>query len=133
MQIIPNICQVRIGEFLLETEDVLLKLFTNDLTPDQDTILGDITEMTGHAYAAKTLSAASWTDSSGSGGVVKSYAKQTFTFTPTGTVTVYGYFMVDATTGNLICVERFATAQVITTADDDIKITPEMTFRDIAA
>jgi len=41
-------------------DDLVLHLYTNDLTPDEDTALGDLTESTGAGYSPVTLTGANW-------------------------------------------------------------------------
>ena len=106
-----------------------LRLFVNDYTPDDTTVLANLTEMSTHGYAAKTLTKTSWVVTAGSTGQPASgaYATQTWTFTAAAAVSVYGYHVVDVTSGLLVWVERFASAKVIQNNGDQIIITPTIT------
>jgi hypothetical protein len=90
--------------------DPRLKLFTNDLTPDEDTVIGDITEAVDGGYSAITLDAGGgpWAfATSGTGVTSATYPQQTFNFV--GGADIFGYFITDSL-GALMWLERFATA-----------------------
>lgn len=108
----------------------LLKLYVNSYTPDDTTIAASLTEMSTLSYVAKTLTKTSWTTTAGGTGAVATsvYAQQTWTFTAGTPVTVYGYYIVDATTGLLLWVESFATSKIVQNAGDQIIITPTITL-----
>ena len=105
------------------TENLVLRLYTNNITPGETDTAGTYTEASGNGYAAITLTGASWTVVAGSA----SYSQQTFTFT--GALgDVYGYFLTRATTGDLIYAERFTGAPFNIAANgDQIKVTPAIT------
>lgn len=84
------------------TETLLLKLYSNNITPNSLTSLIEFTEVTGGGYAAKSLSASSWTVTGNS----ISTTPQLFTFT-SGVGEVYGYYLVGQTSNKLIASERF--------------------------
>jgi len=105
------------------TEGLLLKLFSNNVTPSEiDTVL-TYTEVTGGGYTYKTLTPSTWSVAGGSA----NYPAQTFTFT--GAVgNVYGYYVVRATTGDLVFAERFATGPFnVQTNGDNISVTLNLT------
>jgi hypothetical protein len=100
-----------------------LHLFTNDVTPGEATVLGDLTEATANGTAAKTLTSANWTVADGAA----SYAQQTFTITQ-AEPTVYGYYITDNAGTGLLAAERFADAPyVIPAGGGSILITPTLT------
>lgn len=129
---IPDAGKKKLLEILLGkdlAENISLKLFTNDLTIDGDTVAGDFTEMSTHGYAAKTLTMASWSAPSMSGDdASSSYAQQTWTFSAATLVNVYGYYMVMATTGTILWACKFGAAKPIQYADETIAVTPQMKF-----
>lgn len=106
-----------------------LRLFVNDYTPDDTTVLANLTEMSTHGYAAKTLTKTSWVVTPGATGQPASgaYAQQTWTFTVAAAVNVYGYHVVDVTSGLLLWVERFSSFKTIANTGDQIIITPTIT------
>src|SRR5689334_17620948 len=90
------------------SDDVVLGLFTNNVTPSDTTVLTDLIECTGGGYAELTLTGTDWTITQGAPSVA-SYALQTFTFSGVpGVATIYGYFIKAGTV--LLYAERFATA-----------------------
>lgn len=101
-------------------QNLVLKLYTNNITPAETDTAATYTEAAGNGYSAITLTGSSWSISGGSG----SYAQQTFSFT--GALgNVYGYFLVQATSGILVAAERFSGAPLnIANNGDQIKITP---------
>jgi hypothetical protein len=105
--------------------DLTLKLFTNNINPADTDVVGGYTEAVGGGYAAKTLTAASFTISTVGDIAQAAYAQQTFTFTGplTGPGTIYGYFVVDAD-GVLIYAEKAAVAFTPLNNGDLLLITP---------
>jgi len=108
-------------------ENLVLRLFTNNITPAETDTAATYTEATGNGYSAITLTGANWTIVEGAPGTA-SYAEQTFTFT--GALgNVYGYFLTRATSGRIALAERFTAAPFnITTNGDQIKITLQITL-----
>lgn len=110
-----------------------LKLFTNNITQAEDDILADYTEMTTQGYVQKTLTKTSWSVTAASGTTANpataTYAQQVWTFDGTGgATTVYGYMVVDVTTGLLLWAEKFATSKVVQYNGDQILLTPQITL-----
>ena len=105
-------------------QNLVLKLFNNNITPSDTDTAGTYTEATFTGYSAATLTGASW--GSASGGVITYGSQQTFTRTSTGTVeNIYGYFIVQASSGTLAWSERDPSAPFgVTNNGDAIKITP---------
>lgn len=131
--IVPAASENNLLNFLLGAVtpgNQLLKLYVNNVTTTDDTLLAaGFTEMSTLGYAAKTLTKTSWTVAQ-SGAFVGSgtYAQQTWTFTAGSAVTVYGYFVTDATSGLLLWFEAFAASKVIQNNGDQIIITPTITL-----
>ena len=107
-------------------QSLVLKLFTNDKTPAEGDAAGAYTEASGNGYASVALTPASWTTAAGAPSQVE-YPQVTFTFT--GALgSVYGYFIVQTTSGLLVAAERFSDGPyVIVNNGDQIKITPRVT------
>jgi len=85
-----------------------LKLFQNDITPNFDTILGDLTEATFTGYAAFTL-ADGWFVGTGANGLSQVVYNGLGTFAQTGvavTHVVYGWYITDGAGANLLAVSR---------------------------
>lgn len=85
------------------TEALKMKLFTNNYTPTVSASLTDFTEASGGGYAEKSLAASAWSFASG----IATCPPQLWTFT--GSVgNVYGYYLVRATTNDVVAAERFS-------------------------
>lgn len=108
-------------------ENLVYKLFANNITPSETDTAATYTEAAGGGYASQTLTGANWTVTGGAPSVA-SHAQLTYTFTGalTTNTTIYGYFVVRATTGDLVCAETF-TSFTPATNGDNIKLTPQIT------
>ncbi len=100
-------------------EDYVLKLFSNDYTPVNSTVVGDFTESAFGGYASKTLTRAGWNAAS----TVTSKAQmdygttQSWTCNTTVGGTIYGYFVLAATSGTCLWAERFNVARTVSNGD----------------
>ncbi len=107
----PNVSEILVLKYILNVIDPgnpVLRLFTDNITPDESTIVASLNEPVGIGYAAITLGTpASWTFATVTDVTTASYPLQTFTLT--GAVNLYGYYITD-TSGNLLWLERFAGA-----------------------
>lgn len=129
--LIPNASEVKLLEFALGFStpgNQLLKLFINNVTPGDTDTAATYTEMSTLGYAAKTLLKGSWSIVPSSGVGTASYVLQTWTFTAGTAVTVYGYFVVDSSSGLLLWAEAFATPKIAQYTGDQIIITPQITL-----
>ena len=106
----------------LESEDQILKLYSNDVDPDSSTTASQLTEVTGGAYAAKTLADSNWSVAAG----VATTTPQTWEF-DAAAGDVYGYYLVGATSGNLLAAEKFDNGPYTVAVDGD-KITVSITI-----
>lgn len=131
--VLPSAAEKTVLDFLLGVttpSNQLLKLFTNNITPADTDVASTYTEMTTLGYVAKTLTKTAWATTAGATAApaVSSYAQQTFTFTAGTAVLVYGYFVVDSTTGLLLWSESFGTPKAVQNTGDQILITPSITL-----
>lgn len=105
--VVPDTAEVKILERVFAT-GATLRLYTNDLTPDEDTVIGDLTEATEAGYSAISLPAfgagGGPTIATASGTTTARWPQTSFTMTEAGTW--YGYYVTDLS-GNLLWVERF--------------------------
>lgn len=129
--VVPNGGEVIALQLLVNkvsvTENLVLCLFQNNVTPAETDVIGTYTEATFTGYANVNLTGASWTVTGGAPSSA-SYAQQTFTSTAVQSQTIYGYYLKRATTGDLVFAERFSDAPVtITNNGDLIKVTPTIT------
>lgn len=113
---------------LSSDEDYILKLFQNDYTPDQATVVGSLTEANFTNYAAVTLTRAGWNDAvTVSNKAESSYGSvpQSWTCGSSGN-TIYGYYVCNPS-DTVLWAERFATSRVL--ADGDIlNLQPKFTL-----
>ena len=123
--IVPNVGEVAMANKILN-QNMTLKLYGNDVIPDESTTAVSLNEIVGGGYAAKTLNYANWVISSEG---ICIYPGQNFIFT--GVISapgsVYGYYIIDAD-GILNWVERFPTSVLpfVPVADTLIRITPRI-------
>ena len=83
-------------------------LFSNDAELSISATKTDMTEITANGGAKKALNSALWGDATDADPAVSSYnAPDGLTFTFTGTVQVYGYAIIGATTGYVYEAENF--------------------------
>src|SRR3569623_2047366 len=89
-------------------QNLILKLFQSNTTPSDTDTAATYTEASFSGYAAATLTGTSWGSASGKS---ISYAQQTFTCNGGGVSnSVYGYFVVQSTSGILLYAERDGSA-----------------------
>lgn len=126
---VPDVGENKILEMIVNKtapENLVLKLFSSNTTPADSDTAGTYTEATFTGYSAITLTGATW--SAASGGSIAYSAQQTFTASGTPSGNVYGYYIIQTTSGVLIWSERDANAPfVIANAGDTVKITPTIT------
>jgi hypothetical protein len=128
--VVPNAGEEKmLGNIVNKTapENLVLKLFTNNVTPGETDTAATYTEASGSGYGSVTLTGASWSITPGAPSEA-AFAEQTFTFT--GALgNVYGYFIVETTSGVIKWAERFTGAPYnIQNNGDQIKITPKITL-----
>lgn len=110
-------------------QNLILKLYKNNVTPAESDVEGGYTEATFTGYSAVTLTGASWTATPGAPSQV-TYAQQSFTSSADQTTeSIYGYFLVQASSGLLVAAERFSDGPYpISFNGDIIKVTPKITL-----
>jgi hypothetical protein len=114
---------------LSTNEDFILKLYKNDYTPVTATTAGDFTSADFTNYVVKTLARATWNAAV----TVSNKAESSYGTTPlswtcgaTGN-TIYGYFVIGATSTTVLWAERFGTSRVLA-LDDVLNLTPKFTL-----
>lgn len=108
-------------------ENLVLKLFKNNWTPAEGDTESAATEADFTGYSAKTLTGASWTVTPGAPSVA-TYAQQEFASTADQTAqTIYGWYLVQATSGKLMWAERFAASGEVSLNGHKIRVTPRIT------
>lgn len=110
---------------LASPEAQILRLYANDVTPSASDVATTYVEASIPGYAAISLARSSWGAAGTSAGVTSaSYPQQTFSFTGSGTV--YGYYVVGATSGTLLWAELLFLGGQAFVGGDSLEITPRM-------
>ena len=127
--IVPNSAEADILGYILKKdapEDLDIKLYSNNYTPLETSVVGDYTEVLGGGYAEILLDSTTWTITPGDPAVGE-HPQVTWSFTGSAGL-VYGYYVVRRTSGDLAWAERFTNGPYdIQTASDQIRITPRFT------
>lgn len=131
--VVPNVGELELIDWMINVssvpENLTLKLFANDYTPVATSVDTDFTEASFTGYTSKTLTRGSWGTAStnGSGEAEIEYGSAQ-TWNATSSETIYGYFVVGATSGTLIYAERFDTSRPLSNGDS-LTITPKITLK----
>ncbi len=128
--VVPDEGEVHLLDMLVGGTDMTglhLRLYKNNLTPDQDTVLSDFTEADFSGYAQVSPSFGSASTVSHKGKIVDTSARN-FTHNGGGTSnTVYGYYLVNSFDNVCLWAERFSSSQVVAVSGDTITITLALT------
>ncbi len=121
----PNVGEVEALKRLLysdaSAEDLTLKLYKSNTTPGETDVAGTYTEADFTGYSAETLtssqSGSTWEVPTTSGATRSDYQTPlTWTCGASGN-TIYGYFVIGATSGTLYFSERFASSYTLADTD----------------
>lgn len=107
-----------------------IRLFQNNITPSDASVIGDFTEATFTGYAAATIAAASFGAVTVASHVASStYANVTFTRSTTGaSQSLYGFYITDFGATKVYAAARFSAAPlVLTNSGDNIALTSQAT------
>lgn len=135
MIVVPDIAGLELLKKVLNDENVILKLYKNNYTPDEDSLLSSFTDANFDGYVQKTLVTASWAIPTSESPVapcvdneaVSTYAEQSWTCGTAGN-TVYGYYVVGVTSTKLLWVDSFSVPRAL--GDGDIlRIIPKLQLR----
>lgn len=107
-------------------QNLVAKLYKNNITPADTDTAGTYTEATFGGYAAITLTGASWGTASAES--IAYGSQQTWTCNAVATDDIYGYYIIQTTSGILMWSERDASAPFpVRNSGDAIKLTPTIT------
>lgn len=108
-------------------QDLKLKLFQNNWTPADGNTESAVTEATFTGYTEISLSGANWVCTEGAPSQL-TYPEQSFASSSDQTPqTIYGYYLVQATSGKLVCAWRFSDGPyTVSKNGDEIDITPKI-------
>lgn len=131
----PNLGELQLLDKMLKKalstdENYFLKLYQNNYTPDANSVPGSFTEATFTNYAVMTLTRALWNSAVTVGGVAQtSYGSAPLSWTcgASGN-TIYGYYVVGATSNIVLWAELFATSRVLAN-QDVLNLTPQFTLQ----
>jgi hypothetical protein len=129
----PNVGEVELLDKMLKDalssdENYILKLYNNDYTPVSGSTAANFTAATFTNYAHKTLTRTGWgAASTVSNKASSTYsAQQSWTCGATGD-TVYGYWVIGATSTVSLWAERFGTPRTLANGDI-LNLTPKFTL-----
>jgi len=127
--VIPRASELDALKYLTNSavpEVLVLRLFSNDITPAQDDTAASYTEVTGGDYAGLELT--NWNDPvAGSGAAPSTITHPTATFTfSAGVGVVYGYYMTRRNSGTIALASRFDAPVTISTPGSSIEIDPQI-------
>jgi|APGre2960657505_1045072.scaffolds.fasta_scaffold32005_2 hypothetical protein len=106
--IVPDVGKVELLKYMLKvstSQNQILHLYSNDPTISDLTVLEDLNEVSGSGYSSISINGTSWTVNPTN--TAASYPDQTFSLT--GAIVAYGYFVTNAD-GDLLWCERFTNA-----------------------
>jgi len=128
--VLPNVGEGIILNYVANIdapENLVLRLFSNNVTPAETDTDVTYTEVTGGGYASKTLTGGDWTMTPGDPSDITA-SQQTFLFS--GSVgDVYGYYFTRLTGTELMWSEVFTDGPYnIANSGDEIRVTPTFTL-----
>lgn len=110
---------------LMLSENLVLRLFENDVRPDYYNTIGDYREPGGDVYSPAILDSQTWNFHFFAGDPVASYPEQTFEFTgPSGFV--YGYYVTDRNNKMVRWAERFDVPYEVLRRGDTVFVVPRI-------
>jgi hypothetical protein len=148
MLLIPDEGETRLLTEILDgatvRENWTLKLYQNNYTPVASSSAANFTEATFTGYAAKTLTrtitastwqavaegapSGAWNPQANVGKSTYGSSAQVFSITGGTAQTIYGYFVVGATSGKVLFAEIFAAPRTLNPPLDTLSFTPAFEF-----
>lgn len=115
-------------------ENLVLRLFKNDVTPAETDVAESYLEATFAGYVAATLTGSNWIVVEGAPSSA-SYPQHMFISRANQPAeNIYGYYLTRASSGRIAWAERFPDGpRPITNLNDAIKITPVLELRTLPA
>jgi hypothetical protein len=111
-----------------------LRLFKNDYTPVVGSVLADFTQADFTGYSAKTLTRSQTGSTWGAASIASNIAQseyatdQSFTYTGATSQSVYGWYIVGATSGKVILAHRWTDGARVAVGDGQINVN-DITFQ----
>jgi hypothetical protein len=130
--LVPNAGEVAMLEYILNQEspqNLTVRLYSNDITPDDDTLTADFVEVVNGGYANQTITPANWTITPGNPTAAVYDPELVFAFSgPPDVTTVYGYYVTRVGDSLTMWAERFTNGPFnVTVAGSEIRITLRFT------
>jgi hypothetical protein len=123
---VPLVGEIVLLQYMLATQSVVLHLYNNNYTPDENATLSNVTEVTTPGYAAVTLPGAAWTFTQPSMITTGTHTETIFNMTTSSNV--YGYYITNLA-GSLLWLEIFPGAPFsLPSGGGQIGITPRITL-----
>lgn len=123
---VPDVGEsIALAAFVNKTapQNLVLRLFQNNITPSDTDTAATYTEATFTGYAGINLPGASW--NAPVPPTITYSAEQTFTSSGVVSNSIYGYYLTQVTSGILCWSERDASAPfVVANVGDAVKLTP---------
>lgn len=127
--VVPNVGEVRLLRYIVNNvspTNLVLHLYVNDVTPSELDSTSTFTEATSSGYSSATLSGSSWSVGTTDGTSSALYSAG-ITFTFSVGESVYGYYVTDTPTGNLLWAERFPGAPfALPSGGGEIAVRPQV-------
>lgn len=99
-------------------EALTLKLFKNNYSATATDTTSSYTEADFTGYSSSSVTRSGWSNASGGSGTATSNYGSTLTWTNSGSSqTVYGYFLVGSSSGNLYWSETWGASRTLATSD----------------
>jgi hypothetical protein len=110
----PDVGDARLLDFMLKTArpaNLYLRLYENDYTGVDGSVIADFTVLSMAGYAEATLAAADWTIGTVGNVTTATHVAETFTMTADTAHSIYGYYVIDKTgSEQVLWSERFSDA-----------------------
>jgi len=128
--LVPNSAEIEILKYIFNQtspENLVIRLYSNNVTPSETDTVGTYTETTGGGYAPINLTPGNWTLLSGNPATA-SHTLVEWTFNAS-VGNVYGYYVTRISSGDLVWAERFTNGPYnINNVGDILRITPRLSL-----
>lgn len=131
--LVPNAGEEAMLEYILNItapQNLTVRLYSNNITPDDDTITTDFVEVVNGGYATQAVTPANWTITPGDPTEAVYAPEIVFSFSgpPDFTSAVYGYYVTRVGDDLTMWAERFTTGPFnVTVPGSEIRITLRFT------
>lgn len=106
--------------YIVNADDLIYKLYTNDVTPNETHTTTDYTECAVSGYTDMTMSGTDWVCT------VNPITHADVTHTFATNTTLHGYFVTDNTEATLLYAERFASVMNIPAGGGKVVLGPRL-------